>query len=356
MNNWIKSIHPRHSLRAQISLAMAAVAMLLSVVISFYAADISRRQIERAEGEAFAMRARNALDVMDRGMFERSREIQNAAILDEIRDPRVPLDHKREVLERLQATFNAYAWIGICDGQGKGLVGTGHYLEGKDLSKRPWCSKGRDNYYIGDVHDALLLAKLLPNPSGEQFYLVDVASPVLDHSGRLLGVLCGHIYWSWATEVLDSKQTPGKDIFLLSKDGLVLSGPATAQSKLAELSPEADEALRQGGSASGYRLVRWNDGKTYLTGYAKSSGYREYPGLGWTSLVRQEVGLAFAPAQRLQQQILLAGGLLGLLFAWFGWLLAGRIARPITRISHAAERIAAGELGFEVPTLRGDGE
>ncbi|MDD2720996.1 MAG: EAL domain-containing protein [Gallionella sp.] len=321
-----------------------------------FAADVSRQQIEQNEGEAFALRAKNALDVMDRGMFERSREIQNAAILDEIRDADVLLEHKREVLERLQATFNAYAWIGICDAQGKGLVGTGHYLEGKDLSKRPWCSKGREKSYIGDVHDALLLAKLLPNPSGQAFYLVDVASPVFDHAGKLLGVLCGHIYWSWATEVLDSKQTPGKDIFLLSKGGLVLSGPAKAQSKLAELSPQAAEEIQQNGVSSGYRRVKWNDGKTYLIGYAKSSGYREYPGLGWTSLVREEVGLAFAPAHRLQQQILLVGGVLGLLFAWFGWLMAGRIARPITRISHAAEVIATGDLHYAVPTLPGDGE
>ena len=356
MNSLIKRLHPKHSLRAQISLATAAAVMLVSVMIAFSAADISRQQIEQTEGEAFALRAKNALDVMDRGMFERSREIQNAAILDEIREPHISLDHKREVLEHLQSTFNAYAWIGICDAQGMGLVGTGHYLEGKNLNKRPWCTKGREGYYIGDVHDALLLAKLLPNPSGEAFYLVDVAAPVRDHDGVLQGVLCGHIYWSWATEVLDSKKTPGKDIFLLSKDGLVLSGPAKAQSKLADLSPQAMQAIFSSDQKNGYRLVKWNDGKTYLVGYAKSSGYRTYSGLGWVSLVREEVGLAYAPSRQLQERILLAGSLFGLLFAWLGWLMAGRIARPILRISHAAEQIAAGDLRYEVPTLQGEGE
>ena len=213
-----------------------------------------------------------------------------------------------------------------------------------------------DGKYIGDVHDAMLLAKLLPNPSGEKFYLVDVASPVRDHAGVLQGVLCGHIYWSWASEVLDSKQTPGKDIFLLSKDGLVLSGPARAQTSLAELSPQAMQAINNSDKASGYQLVKWADGKTYLVGYAKSSGYREYPGLGWTSLVRQDVGMAFAPARSLRQHILLVGGALGLLFAWFGWLMAGRISRPIARISHAAEKIAAGNLQQEMPALSGDDE
>jgi hypothetical protein len=232
MNNWLKKMHPRHSLRAQISLATAAMVMLLSVALSYYAADISRSQIEQTEGDAFALRAKNALDVLDRGMFERSREIQNAAILDDIRDPGIPVDHKREILARLQATFSAYAWIGICDEKGIGLVGTGQYLEGKDLSKRPWCSKGREKTYIGDVHDALLLSKLLPNPSGESFYLVDVAAPVNDRNGVLQGVLCGHIFWRWADEVLDSKQTPGKDIFLISRDGTGAVRPVKPQTKL----------------------------------------------------------------------------------------------------------------------------
>lgn len=355
MNNWLKKMHPRHSLRAQISLATAAMVMLLSVALSYYAADISRSQIEQTEGDAFALRAKNALDVLDRGMFERSREIQNAAILDDIRDPGIPVDHKREILARLQATFSAYAWIGICDEKGIGLVGTGQYLEGKDLSKRPWCSKGREKTYIGDVHDALLLSKLLPNPSGESFYLVDVAAPVNDRNGVLQGVLCGHIFWRWADEVLDSKQTPGKDIFLISRDGTVLSGPVKPQTKLADLSSETSRLIA-GDKGAGYQLVKWNDGKTYLVGFSKSSGYREYPGLGWVSVVRQEVGSAFEPARNLQQHILKVGAALGLLFAWLGWLMAGRISRPIFRISQAADRIAAGDLTYDLPPQLGDGE
>ena len=353
---WLNKINPRNSLRAQISFASGGIALLLSLALSYFAAENSRQQIEQSEGESFMRRAKSTLDVLDRGMFERSREIQNAAILDDIREARVPIARKRDILERLQHTFNAYAWIGICDANGIGLVGTGKYLEGKDLSKRPWCTQGRDRYYIGDMHDALLLSKLLPNPSGEMFYLVDVAAPVIDKNGVLQGVLCGHIFWEWAEEVLDSKQTPGKDIFLLTQDGLVLSGPEAARSELAKLAPLTMQAIQQAGHESGYLLEKWSNGKTYLVGYAKSSGYRDYPGLGWISLIREDVTQAFAPARQLRQNILLMGCMLGLLFAWLGWVMAGRIARPITRISQAAEHIAAGELLYDVPAKQGDDE
>jgi diguanylate cyclase (GGDEF)-like protein/PAS domain S-box-containing protein len=353
---WLAKFNPKNSLRAQISLASGAITLLLSLALSYYAAENSKTQIEEREGVAFARQAVGTLDVLDRGMFERSREIRNAAILNDIRNPSVSVERKREILERLQNTFNAYAWIGICDAQGIGAVGTGKYLEGKDLSKRPWCTKGREGIFLGDMHDALLLAKLLPNPTGEMFYLVDVAAPVIDNHGVLQGVLCGHIFWKWAEEMLDSKKSPGKDIFLLTKDGLVLSGPEAARSDMTKLAPLTMQAIKQAGNSSGYLLEKWSNGKTYLVGYAKSSGYRDYPGMGWISLMREDVTQAFAPARELRQRILMMGAALGLLFSWLGWLMAGRIARPITRISQAAEKIAGGQLTYELPLQQGDGE
>ncbi len=348
MDSWFRMLDPRRSLRGEIGLANGAIVLLLSIGLSFYAAETSKRQIELSEGEAFIQRAKTALDVLDRGMYERSREIRNAALLDEMRDPKVSVARKRELMERLQKNFDAYAWIGFCGPDGTGLVGTGGYLEGKNLSKRPWCTEGRKGDYIGDVHDALLLAKLLPNPSGETFYLVDVASPVFDHKNNLLGVLCGHIYWSWASEALDSKRTPGRDIFLLSSDGKVLSGPEPAWTDFAKLAPETLKNVRAG-EKQGYHIERFSDGHTYLVGYATSSGYRDYKGFGWTALVREDITTAFAPARLLQQQILLAGVIAGLFFTWLSWAMAGRIALPIRRISEEAEKVAAGDLHYEMP-------
>lgn len=354
--SWLSRHNPLSGLRKQISFASALMVISLSLVLCIYAGQNSKHQIEQSQGEEFARRAKSILDVMDRGMFERSREIQNVAGLDDMRDPVVSLDHKRALLENLQHNFNAYAWIGMCDAQGIGKVGTGKYLEGKDLNKRPWCSKGRSGNYIGDMHDALLLAKLLPNPSGQPFYLVDVASPVRDQYGELQGVLCGHIYWNWLEEMLDTKQSPGKDIFIVSQDGLVLSGPAAPRSNLSTLAPKTLQAISAEGTDNGYMLERWQDGKTYLVGYAKSTGYHEYQGMGWIGLVREDVTQAFAPAIQLRNRILLVGALLGVLFAWLGWLLAGRIARPIVLISQAADKIAAGDLAQDVPKKEGEGE
>lgn len=187
------------------------------------------------------------------------------------------------------------------------------------------------------------------------FYLLDVAAPVFDQAGALQGVLCGHIFWRWAEEMLNSKRTPNADLILLSKDGLTLAGPVKARTPFADVAPQTMQAISSGKS-SGYLIERWRDGKTYLVGYAKGSGYRDYPGLGWVTLFRQDVDLAFAPARQIQHRILAVGAFLGLFFAVFGWMLAGRIARPIQAITASAKKVARGELAYAPPEVRGDGE
>lgn len=355
-NNWLNKLHPRHSLVAQISYATAIVSIVLSVVLGYYAAELSRKQIELDLGENFARRAENIVDTLDRGMFERYREMQVVATLDDMRNANVPTEKKRAILEKLQQTFNAYAWVGICDNQGMGVVGTGKYLEGKDLSQRPWCTQARSKPYVGDVHDALLLSKILPNPSGEMFYLVDVAAPLVDAQGVVQGVLCGHIFWKWAEELLDSKKDQDVDILLLSHSGLVLAGPEASRSELAKLAPQTWREIQSGNIKKDSLRDKWSNGKEYLVGYARDAGYRDYPGLGWTALIRQNTASAFAPARALQQHILLVGVALGLLFTFFGAVMARRIVKPLSRIAAAADNVAAGDLQYDASPDEGDGE
>jgi len=343
-----------YSLREHIAAATAMITIVLSLGISYIASSISKEQIEQREGSAFASHAHHTAEMLDRGMFERYREMQVASVLSDINNPRISNDSKRKVLERMQKSFNAYAWIGICDANGKGMVGTGKYLEGKDLSHRPWCTEGRKKPYVGDVHDALLLAKILPNPSGQKFYLLDVAAPIHTSDGTLLGVLCGHILWDWAKEMLSVSSNALTDTLLVSRDGLILAGPLTARSQLKDMAPQTMVAIQN--QHSGFFLEQWSDGKTYLTGFARGSGYQDYPGLGWISLYRQDVEIAFGPARDLQNRILFAGLTLGLIFVIIGWIQAGRIAKPIQAITNAAKKVAQGNFAYTPPTIHADRE
>ncbi|MCV4861533.1 hypothetical protein OFB63_36340, partial [Escherichia coli] len=69
-------------------------------------------------------------------------------------------------LERLQKSYPAYSWIGLTDLGGIVRASTGGLLMGADVSQRPWFPGGLKGPHLGDVHDALLLSRLLrPEPN-----------------------------------------------------------------------------------------------------------------------------------------------------------------------------------------------
>ena len=59
-----------------------------------------------------------------------------------------------------------------------GQVAARGLLEGASVAARPWFTNALAGVHIGDVHEALLLAKLLPSVNGEPQRFVDVAFPI----------------------------------------------------------------------------------------------------------------------------------------------------------------------------------
>lgn len=98
------------------------------------------------------------------------------------------------------------------------------------------------------------------------------------------------------------------------------------------------------GNTTHWAVQQWPDGKQYLTGLALSQGYLDYQGLGWTVVARQSLAQADAPVQAIHTSIVLWGGVLAVLFAACGWLLATYVTRPLRSIAKAADRLANGEI------------
>ena len=353
----LSKINPHRSLKARLGLATGGIVLLLSTVLSLLVGYTTSTQIETTIGQHAGEIAYQMADKLDRGMFERYRDIQILASLDPIRQSDYPLAVKRSLLEKLQSTYPDYAWIGLTNQQGVVIASTGKVLEGVDASKRPIFQGGRLEPFVGDVHDALLLAKLLPNPSVEPLRFVDLAAPVKDSQGNFQGVIAAHLSWTWATEVEESLlQRLGEhhqvEIFILSQDGTVLLGSKAFQGKKMTLASVQAARANQ----NSYLIEPWLQEGNYVTGFAKTQGYRDYPGLGWLVLVRQKAAVALAPARSLQSQVFAWGIALGTLFAILNWLSANQIVRPMLKIAAAANRIRQGDTLAKIPLLHGHDE
>lgn len=352
-------LDPRRSVRTRVGLAFGASALLLALLLSLVVGRISRDRLEEQTGARLAELAHQTVDKLDRQMFERYKDIEVLAILPVLRSPAVPTSERRMALERLQASYPAYAWIGLTDLAGAVVVATGGVLEGVDVSQDDWFSHGQRGTWVGDVHEATLLARLLPTPPDGQLRLLDVAAPVYDSEGGLNGVLGAHPSWAWAREVQDSllesvERDRGVEMLIVAADGKILLQSDGAMGPFA--APAVSSvALAQAG-ASGFVGERWPDGVEYVTGYAASRGYRSFAGLGWIVLIRQSSAVALAPARELQAVIVGWGLVFGVVFSLIGAVIADRIAVPLRRLALVAERIQHGERDVLVPTVRGKDE
>lgn len=97
----------------------------------------------------------------------------------------------------MQQRFHHCAWIGLTDPKGRVLASAGGLLEGVDVSKRPWWQGALNQPFVGDVHDAVLLEKLLPKQA-EPWRFVDFSVPIKAPDDELQGVLGVLLSCAWA--------------------------------------------------------------------------------------------------------------------------------------------------------------
>lgn len=344
-----------HSLRSRFAITIALLVALVSWLLSTLIAHESTLRLQGEIGTDLAEISSQMIERLDRDMDTRSHIL---AVLGSLKVLREPTDLKqiRVLLDQLQTDFPSISWIGYTDMQGLVKASSTGVLENVSIAKRPVFLNGRQVLTVGDVHEAVLLAKALPNPTGEPMKFVDISLPVFDYNNQPIAVLAAHLSWAWADAVRKSLLDPIQqrrqvEFFVVGSDRTILLGPKDVIGQRLHL--PALEGLQKGHNK--WAIQTWPDGKEYLSGFALSGGYESYPGMGWTVIARQSLEEAYAPAQQLQHVIFMWGIGLALLVALLGWLLADYFTRPLRKIAHAADRLSAGEITV-IPDLKGTRE
>lgn len=328
------------SVRTVAALSLGAAGVLGTLVATAIATGTATRELETRIGAETASIAAATASALDRGMFARWRDLQVLAALDQVRELSSGQAARQRVLESLKATLPDYAWIGIADTNGRVAAATGGLLVGQDVSARPWFEQGRRSATVQDVHEAKLLASYLSPTDGEPLRFVDVATPLSGADGRASGVLGAHLHWRWAADTLHTLKSTlpepanRSEILVLSRKGRVLLGPRGQLGQTVSLPEERSKRW-------------WSRERTAnldrFIGVAATQGYRAYPGLGWTVIVRRDAGEALRSVAALRRTMLLGGTGVALLLAVLAWIAAGAFARPLQRLARAATALAFGE-------------
>jgi signal transduction histidine kinase/CheY-like chemotaxis protein len=341
------------SLQASLAALFGLLALALAVAASATAERIAAAQLEDRIGQELADYSGYLQSRLSSELRQHKRLIQTLADMAQNVEPSPQT--WRVWLDAVQRSHRDYAWIGFADTRGHLKAASDGILMGESVAARPWFKAALSAAFLGDVHEAVLLAKKLPPlPGGEPLRFVDVAAPVRDAGGDIVGVLGGHLSWSWARQVeraflapLESRR-PGVEALIVSSSGEILLGPAETVGK--RLDPNIAQRLAGAlsGGTSRYVLAPWAGQGAYLVGGSGALNGDE-GSLGWTVLVRQPTERAFAPVAQLSRTIFLWGCALTLPFALLGWALAKLATRPLRSLVAFAERHRRGEMGVSIP-------
>ncbi|WPZ33482.1 GGDEF domain-containing protein [Thalassobaculum sp. OXR-137] len=342
------------TLKGQIVGATLGLAITVAAAIALMVADLVSEQVRDRIGDSLSDLSTEMADRLTREMVVRIAEVEIIANLPAL-GGMDDLKRARPVIDHLQSAVPEFSWVGILDETGRVQASTGRILEGVDISHRPVFIEGIKDRFIGDVHDAVMLASLLENPTGEPMKFVDIAMPIFDASRKKVGAVAAHLSWTWAKSVelalLQGRGTRHDvDLFVISADGTVLLGRDPSL-----LGQKVDVPAEAASGGKDWTIKTWVDGKDYVTGYAQVRGQGAFEGFGWVVLSRKPVDVAFKPIGDLSIRIAIIGAIFAALAGGLGWLIASRIAKPVRALSEAANALRLDQTAT-FPKIRGPRE
>jgi len=313
---------------------IGALLMLIpAIVAGTMFTNAMQRRAEVANSARLRLLGEIVADQLGRRMQELWQTVEGMARVVRLDDP----DEIRRQLTLLSKVDRRYTWIGVADVQGKVIVASQGMLEGASVAERPWFRRGLNGPTAVDVHEAVLLAKLLP-ATQEPRRFVDFSAPIRNDQGAVIGVIGAHFDWNMVRDIIQAVRGQGVDAILVSRDRVVLSGPPELQET--KLSEGSAIAASQGTSIA--LRERWQDSKEYMAAVVPSIKFNDMPSFGWSLIVRADLNTVLDPTRAIAQafwMLLGAGALVGLvlLYLFSAWL-----AKPLGRLVTSAEALASG--------------
>ncbi|HEY0924640.1 diguanylate cyclase [Rheinheimera pacifica] len=326
-----------NSFHARLVLLFGILFLAVSVGLTAYLDRLASATLAKAAGDALYSTGNSAAILISRTLVEREREIRllsksHLLTLGDLQGAEV-----QRLLNDIRQSYPFYAWIGLAAPDGTVLQATDGMLLKQNVAQRPWFSGGLERSFVGDVHEAVLLARLLPQQnSNEPLRFIDFAAPVHGADNSIRGVVATHVHWSWVHDVLSSVLTAdaansGVELLILGSAGHWLH----PYEYIGQLAVPAD--LPPAGQVA---LVDWAD-KQYLTSRIRIST-RLGDDLGWQLILRQPAEQALAPVAKLNRQLMWYGAMTLLLAMILAYRLASHFSRPVEQLASLAQKVAQG--------------
>lgn len=254
--------------------------------------SLGRQIIGQLRGDRLIDLALNAIEIIDRNLYERTCDVRwwatDKAVTDCVSDASSErCDYAGERLSVILGAYTVYLDIWVCDAQGRVLAHgkplSFRQVRGANVAKESWFSQAMatasgDEFVVGDVAPVALL---------EQAVSAVYATAIREggrSDGKPLGVLAVHFDWAPQAQAivdgvrLSEDERPRTRVLLLDAAHRILA----ASDRRGVFSETI--ALRTG--SDGARGT-YQDDEGRTVSYALTPGYETYRGLGWYGCILQ---------------------------------------------------------------------
>jgi hypothetical protein len=219
---WI--IDPRRSLVTGAVWLIIALAVTFSIAAAIWVGAIARQNLLEQHVRRLSLETDQLSSDVGQAIDARLAAVRAAARI--LRENRLGGGQRdlKEVFDELSTAYPQLDWIAIADSHGIVVDALGALQNGRSVETSPWFRAGLRGPWLGTIDSATNASASTASELG------DLAAPVRDDTGRVVGVVAAHLSWRRSANhpqrlTDETDQEIATQALVLDRNRVVLVGP-----------------------------------------------------------------------------------------------------------------------------------
>jgi signal transduction histidine kinase len=348
---------PRRSLVASAMWLIIALAITFSIAAAVWVGKIARESVLQQHVRRLSLETDQLSSDLGQALSARIDAVRAAGPI--LRATNVPGGPSglAGVFEELMSAYPQLGWIAVADSSGVVVASNGALHKRDSVNSSRWFSDGLHGPWIGLIGEtSRLQASTVPGETD----IGDMAIPVHDETGRIVGVIGAHVSWRRAANhpkrlTDESGPIATTEAYVLDHRGIVLIGPESMRDRpwdgiAAKDGPAAVPEESSAETTDAPRFERLPDGRQVLVSRSLLNAGNEVSSLGWQVMLSEPNERVYQRANALALRILWVSLCLGAATALLGILGARHLTGRLKRLAQSVAAIDQDEgARIEIP-------
>jgi signal transduction histidine kinase len=333
-------VNPAHSLAAGAMWLIIALAVTFSIAAAVWVGRVARKDVIEQHFRRLSLETDQLSSDLGQALAARLGAVRAARFRLGNIAPANQQGSLKEVFDELLSVYPELDWIAIADANGTVVRARRVVQLGSSVASRDWFTAGLRGPWLGVIDDA--------GPPDDALR-GDLAAPLEDKSGRVIGVIAAHLRQprevNHPLRLTDESNPQGStQALVVDRAGVVLIGADALRGK-------AWNGVAVSGVSPALQFERLPDGRQVLVSRAPLRAGGGVPALDWRVLLCEPIERVYQRADALALRILWVSLGLGAATALLGIFGARHLTRRLKRLTVSVASVGRSDAGsIEVPS------